>query len=76
MVDSSQERMGNTRWEFTPGFKDEAVKLVINTGRRVPDWRWLLVDDIRPQIRIFRKRARQIVAVDDLGVLLRQSCRD
>ena len=27
--------MGNTRREFTPEFKDEAVKLVINTGRAV-----------------------------------------
>ena len=27
--------MGNTRREFTPEFKDEAVKLVINTGRSV-----------------------------------------
>ena len=27
--------MGNTRQEFTPEFKDEAVKLVINTGRPV-----------------------------------------
>ncbi|TFD00500.1 transposase [Cryobacterium sinapicolor] len=38
MVDTSQERMfimGNTRREFTPEFKDEAVKLVINTGRAV-----------------------------------------
>ena len=25
--------MGNNRREFTPEFKDEAVKLVINTGR-------------------------------------------
>ena len=25
--------MGNKRWEFTPEYKDEAVKLVINTGR-------------------------------------------
>lgn len=35
MVDTSQERTfirGNTRWGFTPEFKDEAVKLVINTG--------------------------------------------
>ena len=38
MVDTSQERMfimGKTRREFTPEFKDEAVKLVINTGRAV-----------------------------------------
>ena len=27
--------MGNTRQEFTPEYKDEAVKLVINTGRAV-----------------------------------------
>ena len=27
--------MGNTRREFTPEFKDEAVKLVVNTGRAV-----------------------------------------
>ena len=27
--------MGNTRREFTPEYKDEAVKLVINTGRPV-----------------------------------------
>ncbi|WP_158252094.1 transposase, partial [Cryobacterium sp. M23] len=27
--------MGNTRREFTPEFTDEAVKLVINTGRPV-----------------------------------------
>ena len=27
--------MGNTRREFTPEFKDEAVTLVINTGRAV-----------------------------------------
>ena len=27
--------MGNTRREFTPEYKDEAVKLVINTGRAV-----------------------------------------
>jgi len=27
--------MGNTRRSFTPEFKDEAVKLVINTGRPV-----------------------------------------
>ena len=26
---------GNTRREFTPEYKDEAVKLVINTGRAV-----------------------------------------
>ena len=35
---TSQERMftmGNTRQEFTPEYKDEAVKLVINTGRAV-----------------------------------------
>src|SRR5680860_1272836 len=38
MVDTSQERMfimGNTRREFTPEYKDEAVKLVISTGRPV-----------------------------------------
>ena len=37
-MDTSQERMfnmGNTRREFTPEYKDEAVKLVINTGRAV-----------------------------------------
>ena len=37
-VDTAQERlfiMGNTRREFTPEFKDEAVKLVVNTGRAV-----------------------------------------
>jgi transposase len=36
LVDTSKERMftmGNKRREFTPEFKDEAVKLVINTGR-------------------------------------------
>ena len=27
--------MGNRRREFTPEFKDEAVKLVVNTGRPV-----------------------------------------
>ena len=27
--------MGRQRREFTPGYKDEAVKLVINTGRPV-----------------------------------------
>jgi len=27
--------MGNSRREFTPEYKDEAVKLVINTGRPV-----------------------------------------
>ena len=27
--------VGNTRREFTPEFKDEAVKLVVNTGRAV-----------------------------------------
>ena len=27
--------MGSTRREFTPEYKDEAVKLVINTGRKV-----------------------------------------
>ena len=27
--------MGNARREFTPEYKDEAVKLVINTGRAV-----------------------------------------
>jgi len=27
--------VGNTRREFTPEYKDEAVKLVINTGRTV-----------------------------------------
>ena len=27
--------MGSQRWEFTPEYKDEAVKLVINTGRPV-----------------------------------------
>jgi len=27
--------MGNKRREFTPEYKDEAVKLVINTGRPV-----------------------------------------
>ena len=27
--------MGNKRLEFTPEFKDEAVKLVVNTGRPV-----------------------------------------
>jgi len=27
--------MGNTRREFTPEYKDEAVKLVVNTGRPV-----------------------------------------
>ncbi|TFD12994.1 hypothetical protein E3T35_06885 [Cryobacterium sp. TMT1-2-2] len=27
--------MGKTRREFTPGYKDEAVKLVINTGRAI-----------------------------------------
>lgn len=38
MVDTSKERMftmGNRRREFTPEFKDEAVKLVVNTGRPV-----------------------------------------
>ena len=37
-MDTSQERMfimGNARREFTPEYKDEAVKLVINTGRAV-----------------------------------------
>ncbi|TFD39906.1 hypothetical protein E3T40_00335 [Cryobacterium sp. TMT1-19] len=37
-MDTSQERIfiiENTRREFTPEFKDEAVKLVINTGRPV-----------------------------------------
>ena len=27
--------MGRQRWEITPEFKDEAVRLVINTGRAV-----------------------------------------
>ena len=27
--------MGNTRREFTPEYKDETVKLVINTGRAI-----------------------------------------
>ena len=27
--------MGNTRREFTPEYKDEAVKLVVNTGRTI-----------------------------------------
>jgi len=27
--------MGRGRWEFSPGYKDEAVKLVINTGRPI-----------------------------------------
>ncbi|WP_104130719.1 transposase [Cryobacterium sp. N21] len=27
--------MGKTRREFAPGYKDEAVKLVINTGRAI-----------------------------------------
>ncbi len=27
--------MGSQRREFTPGYKDEAVKLVVNTGRTV-----------------------------------------
>ena len=27
--------MGNTRREFTPEYKDEAVKLVISTGRAI-----------------------------------------
>ena len=36
MVDTSKERMfimGSKSREFTPEYKDEAVKLVINTGR-------------------------------------------
>ena len=38
MVDTSQERMftmARSRREFTPEYKDEAVKLVIATGRAV-----------------------------------------
>jgi len=38
MVDTSQERMftmARARREFTPEYKDEAVKLVVTTGRAV-----------------------------------------